>query len=132
MGLVAIVVTAPLWSTVALCDGWFDLRVRSEQDCNYDSPPLQVFPIRSQVIEDFSESADCSGIGWLAVPCDGSALVIRSGYSFRSWYGFKYRFGREHEAILVRRGDRNVEIIPFAFELGQRTVEIVIPQPDGD
>ena len=38
-----------------------------------------------------------------------------------------YGFVREHEALLVRRGESQFDIIPFDYQLGQGDVDITIP-----
>ncbi|MDZ4683869.1 MAG: hypothetical protein SH850_02195 [Planctomycetaceae bacterium] len=127
MALLAVL-SAPAWLIEAVCDGSFDLRVHMAGDCGPESTTVSVIPIRGDLAKLIQEQPDSPEFVWLNVPCDGTnAATIRSGYSYRDWHGITHGFVREHEALLVRRGESQFDIIPFDYQLGQGDVDITIP-----
>ncbi len=129
---VLLLAVLPHVAVVALCDGWFDVRVSSAQAIP-DNLVIHVEPIRLKMLEGSSDEELRTGFPFeKRLTNDG--LTISVGHSHKNWCGYSYQYVQQYDALLVRyqHADGRVSFhrMPLPFLPKERPVEIEVPLPE--
>lgn len=129
---VLLLAVLPQVGAVALCDGWFDVRVCSVQAIP-NNLVIHVEPIRLKMLDGISDEEIRTGFP-LEKRLTNNGLTISVGHSHKNWCGYSYQYVQQYDALLVRyqHADGRVSFhrMPLPFIPKERPVEIAVPLPE--
>ena len=131
---VLLLVALPQVATVALCDSWFDVRVRTSKPVP-DGMTIHVVPVNAKLIEPVKAAARLDEWGFekhSLLSNDG--LTISVGHSHRNWCGYSYNHVQQYDTLLVRivrTGEPpEFRMLPIPLFPVKTPVEIVVAIPN--